>query len=1295
MRRRFIFLAFILPFLLGAGVPVFGEEGFVEEWLVLGVFSYQEGKERLAVDFLGREQEVVPYDGAVTAGRRWKRMHVDRKGKLDFVASGDFGNTENTVCYAHTFLKSPIERNALLLVGSDDAVKIYVNGIEVHSREVARGWRPDQDTVLVRMGAGWNRILAKVANGVGDFALSVRLVDEQGGPLPHIQFQAGNPVGEGPFETVRVSPWLRVKEASFSEFTLKEENLRLALDVTVGNLGTLCPKRAILHVQERPDEPRVAPRQLEMRSYPEETLRFNFTATEISQLAQSTSKLEIEIEWDGERNGLAVELVPLDILSLLFAGVDVEGWQYKRGIIGAIERVDLRSSDWAVYTEGAEIDTTHRAVAFGVTIGVPPELSTYPLALELGDLLGTKRTFINGIEEPISEERVSVTSSAQFGETFTVVVEVRDFQAPLCLDPKLVPVSDDFNKLTTNAKWAAVFTRDAIQLGDEAKSELLVTALELDKSEFYRLLEEENRYILSTSPEIKANTLHVVGNAHIDMAWLWPWSETVEVCSTTFARALQHIEEYPDFVYAQSQAQAYVWMEENYPELFEEIRRRVEDGRWLIVGGTWVEPDNNLPSGESQVRQILYGKRYFQEKFGIDVKIAWIPDSFGFAWTLPQIYRKSGFRYFITQKLTWNDTNEFPYKVFYWQSPDGSQLFSYFPYTYVHDLRPERLASHFVDYEERTGLKDQLVLYGEGDHGGGPSEEMIERVAQLWEIDTFPTVIHDTPLNFMKRVEEDGPALPVCNDELYLEYHRGCYTTQARIKKRNRRCEALLETAEKFAFFSQLEYPSQKLEDAWKRALFNQFHDILPGSSISEVYVDANRDYDLIEESVEGVLNRSLREICGRIETEGEGTPVVVFNPLSWLRDDAVEVGLPEELRGHISVFDRNGHRIPSQVYEDTLIFVAEDIPSIGYKTFWLKSEDEPKEKSQLRTGRHFLETQFYRIEINPKTGNWSRLFDKRHIREVLEPGREGNVLQAFEDLPQAWDAWNIGYTGKIWDIEQVESIEIVERGPVRARLRVTRTFGNSRFVQDVLLYDGLPRIEVFNEVEWHEDHILLKVAFPINVKSDVATYEIPYGTIVRRSVPVTPQDSAKFEVSAHKWIDLSDSTYGVSLLNDCKYGHDVKGNLMRITLFRSPKWPDPNADMGHHTFTYSLYPHSGNWRQALTHRRGYELNYPLIAVLESPHRGDLPSKGSFATIRPEGVVLSVVKKAEAREDLVLRFYELFGEKTRAEIDLSMGFRSAFEADLLENVQAKLETRGNTVYLPTNPYEIKTITVEF
>jgi alpha-mannosidase len=709
----------------------------------------------------------------------------------------------------------------------------------------------------------------------------------------------------------------------------------------------------------------------------------------------------------------------------------------------------------------------------------------------------------------------------------------------------------------------------------------------------------------------------------------------------------------------------------------------------------WVEPDCNLPAGEALVRQLLYGKQYVREKLGVEPRVAWTPDTFGYAWTLPQIYKKSGIDYFVTTKLWWNDTTPPEHQLFWWESPDGSRILTVVPLSYVEDLDEVRTLRNLRDFRQATGSNHVLVLYGVGDHGGGPTQEMLARFDHMARTRLYPTVVKSSAEAFFHAVERT-PNLPTVRNELYLQTHRGTYTTQGAIKKRNRQTEVLLETAEKFASFAPIPYPYQQLRRAWKGALFNQFHDILPGSSIPEVYADAQALYDTCQALAGGALGSALQALCAEMDTRGQGIPVVVFNQLSWERSDLAWVRLPAPmLERSWEVVDAKGRVHAAQIQRDGLLFEVSGVPALGYKVFWLRPASHRTWPDAPQASQWSLRNTAWELRLDAKTGDLASLVERRDGRQVL--AGPGNQLQFFEDVPQEFDAWNIRYTGKEWRAEPSPEVEVLAQGPLFATLRVIRRFGQSRFIQDISLYRSLPRIDISTRAEWHESHVLAKAAFPVAVQSKVATYEIPYGWIQRTTTPVTPAEKAMFEVPAQKWVDLTDDSglFGLSLLNDCKYGHDVRGNLLRITLLRSPKSPDPNADMGEHEFTYSLYPHQGNWQEAETHRRACELNYPLHVVMTEEHPGALGREGSFVRLEAgAGVILSAVKRAEQDEKMVLRLYELFGKKTPAKLHFARKVVAAEETDLLERPLAALPVSGHTVIAELSPFEIKTVLVE-
>ncbi len=835
-------------------------------------------------------------------------------------------------------------------------------------------------------------------------------------------------------------------------------------------------------------------------------------------------------------------------------------------------------------------------------------------------------------------------------------------------------------------------------------------------SEVKSSLDKFYKNIKSVSRFAKKHSIFIAGNSHIDLAWLWRWRETVEVAKETFSTIMDNMEEYPDIIYIQSQAQAYKWMEEYYPEVFERIKEKVKEGRWEVIGGMWAEPDCNLIDGESFIRQILYGKRYFKEKFGVDVKIGWNPDSFGYNWNMPQFFKKSGIDSFVTQKISWNDTNVFPYYLFWWEAPDGSRILSYFPPTgYVGRLYAERMASGLRQFEKNTGAKDVFILYGLGDHGGGPNREMLNRARRYEKQSIFPEIKHSQFSQYLKKIKKkDLESLPVWKDELYLEYHRGTYTTQAETKKFNRKSEVLLSSAEKIsscAFLLGKDYGLKGLKDAWEKVLMNQFHDILPGSSINPVYKDARESYLDAQYLAKKELVESLGHIAGKIDTsQGEdGVPLVVFNSLSWDRDGVIKVKLPSEFQGEAKVMDVSGEEIPSQIIispERTILcFIAKGVPALGYRTYKLQKGKSETYASSLKAGETTLENRFFQVALHPQTGNVISIFDKQEKEEVLAPLAQGNQLQLLEDIPDRWDAWNIGYTGRHWKLDKAESVKLAKEGPVMASLKVKKSylgfskakrqptpyFPSSFFTQEIILYEDIPRLDIEMKADWWEDHVLLKVAFPVDVVSDKATYEIPFAHVSRPTARSTDWERARFEVPAIRWADLSDGEYGVSLLNDSKYGYDIKGNVMRLTLLRSPLWPDPMADKGKHKFSYALYPHKGDWKEADTVLRGYEFNYPLQAFITDAHPGEYPSFFSFFKASPSNIILVTIKKAEDRESLILRLYESEGSEAEALVEFFHRPDKIYELDLMENRLHSVPFKENSLSLKFGKSEIKTL----
>ncbi|MBN3887993.1 MAG: alpha-mannosidase [Nostoc sp. JL31] len=811
--------------------------------------------------------------------------------------------------------------------------------------------------------------------------------------------------------------------------------------------------------------------------------------------------------------------------------------------------------------------------------------------------------------------------------------------------------------------------------------------------------------------------IFLLGHAHLDLAWLWPVSETWNAAQNTFESVLKLQADFPELIFCHSTPALYAWIEEHRPDLFRAIQAQVAAGRWEVVGGMWVEPELNLIAGESIVRQLLYGQRYIQEKFGKLSTVEWVPDSFGFCATLPQFFANAGIEYFVTQKLRWNDTTKFDYGAFWWRSPDGCEVFSLMSAPIGEAIDPVKMATYALEWQTQTGLPESLWLPGVGDHGGGPTRDMLE-TAQRWQKSPlFPDLEFTTAEKYLQQVVEtrfiasvnnydSSPAspsssFPTWNDELYLEFHRGCYTTHADQKRWNRRCENLLYQAELFATLATVScgvtYPKAEIEAAWKLVLFQQFHDILPGSSITQVYTDALPQWQQVEQVGTKILQESLLAIASHITLseppKPDSRPIFVFNSLNWQRSEVISVALPTPptTTQEWQIFDASGKQLVSQLSEpSTLLFLATEIPPVGYRIFWLsRSLSSPNEMNRVSPSSPaffpdwILENEFLRVVIDPDTGDLSSVFDKTYQREVLSGA--GNQLQAFKDSGQYWDAWNIdpNYAQHPLPSTNLQSIQWLEQGPVQSRVRVVRQLGESEFCQDYILQVGSPLLNIATTVNWQENHVLVKAAFPLNIEADFATYEIPCGAIRRPTKPQTPAEQAKWEVPALRWADLTaedtqtntaiPNRYGVSLLNDCKYGYDSKPNQLRLTLLRSSNWPDSEADRGFHEFKYTLYPHADSWESAHTVRRGYELNIPLQVILNWPlaqpgATANSTIEGvSFLNLSAENLILMALKPSEDDpQQLILRCYESHGEIAELSLQSDLGLNLGNTVDLLE-----------------------------
>ncbi|MCS6770940.1 MAG: glycosyl hydrolase-related protein [Kiritimatiellae bacterium] len=765
-----------------------------------------------------------------------------------------------------------------------------------------------------------------------------------------------------------------------------------------------------------------------------------------------------------------------------------------------------------------------------------------------------------------------------------------------------------------------------------------------------------------------AHRIAAVGHAHIDTAWLWPIDESIRKCARSFSNALRLADRHPSFRFACSQALHYAWIREHYPNLYAEIRRAASRGQWIPVGGSWVEPDFNLPSGESLVRQFLVGQRFFEREFGIRCRECWAPDAFGFPASLPQILRGAGIEYFLTQKLSWSQFNKPIRQSFWWEGLDGSRVLAHFPPANTYNaMTGDDLVRHIFAHEregmDHGRIDEGLLLFGWGDGGGGPTEHMVEVLERLADVQGFPRVRMDRPEAFFGRLRDAIGDGPVHVGELYLEYHRGTYTTQAAVKRANRVCERLLRDVELLSAVASAngaEYPTRQLEEIWATVLTNQFHDILPGSSIREVYTRALQEY----ESAIATLSNLRRAAVEDAVTDRQAGGATIVNTLAWERRGVVE------LEG------------------GQLVLVA--APPCGFAPISpLEPETGPARAREHSSGRLILENGLLSAEFD-REGRLLRLVDRAANRNAIEGYSGGNRFRIFEDHPHNWDAWEIdpSHLEKSVDV-LAQSAKIKLADGLRAAIEFGFAFEKSRLDVTVSLDADSPLLVFSCRADWRERHRFLKVEFPVAVRADEAAYEIQFGHVKRATHANTPFEMARFEVPAHFWCDLSEPGYGVALINDCKYGHAVHGSVMRLSLLRGPTHPDPEADQGLHEFNFALFPHTGSIAEAGVVRRAHEFNTPLLVA-----PGAASGSRSWFTVDSPHLILDTVKKAEDSDALILRLYECHGTRGSAVVRSSISFRSADRVNLLEERLADrvhVDPAAGGIVLDFRPFEILSI----
>lgn len=771
-----------------------------------------------------------------------------------------------------------------------------------------------------------------------------------------------------------------------------------------------------------------------------------------------------------------------------------------------------------------------------------------------------------------------------------------------------------------------------------------------------------------------------VGHAHIDTAWLWPVKETVRKCARTFASQIDLTRRYPGYVFGASQPQHFAFVKKHYPKLYQEIKRAVADGRIEPQGGMWVEADCNLISGESMVRQVLHGKNFFRDEFGVDVNHLWLPDVFGYSAAMPQILKKSGMRYFLTQKLSWSQFNDFPHTTFIWRGIDGSEVLTHFPpeNTYNSQLDTEYLLPAVDNFREKAFMDRFISLFGVGDGGGGPKAENIEMGKRLANLESAPQVSFGPAASFFGELEQYYGDLPTWVGELYLELHRGTLTTHAPVKKANRKLEFKLRHIEIMHACLPLEdYPQTELDEIWKLLMLNQFHDILPGSSINPVYKVTAREYADLEDRCNNLLNEA-----GTVLFEEKEGAAVVCNTLS--HEGRFVIELPTTFAG--KQVAATGAQVLAQQAEENSSVVL--LRMAGGSIATLTAQDADLRNANDTKGT-VLENALVRYEF-AADGTLLGGLHKNTGREIIAPGKAGNQITLYDDHPNDWDAWDVDifYENHVVDRARSVSMEPLSSGPVRSGLRFYLKVGQSRITQDIWLSEGSSRLEFRTKVEWQEKHKMLRVAFPTTIRTEQASFDIQYGYVRRNTHRNTRWDMARFEVCGHKYADLSDHDFGVALLNDCKYGYKVHNATLDLNLLRSPNYPDPEADVGTHHFTYALFPHEGDLISGDVFKEATNLNQPPLLFNEKRTGRELfPWR-----LEGQGLSLEVVKKAEKENCHVLRIVETLGKRSNGKLHVKNA-RKVVATNLLEWEDGVSLPCDGTVSLNLKPFEILTFKV--
>lgn len=981
--------------------------------------------------------------------------------------------------------------------------------------------------------------------------------------------------------------------------------------------------------------------------------------------------------------------------------IPIEGWEYRRAVLEAPETYRMVDQDYTPIRVGQMWGGEDITAFFRTTFIVPEshcsEDAAFDICLDGGEaLLTVNGKAVGGLDH--NRWMIPLGEGHSAGDTLDLEIEAfiinypyddrRNDERPLHTFERADVVLRDpvIERFIYDARFILDAYRDYLDMDDDYEvEELLLSHLQracrfippllADRQTARTAAKEASEYlkqkIYDSGLFRKPGRITLCAHSHLDIVYLWPIKETLRKNARTVANMLSLIEEYPSYLFSYSQPFLYQRLKELYPEIYQRVKQKILAGRWEPIGAMYVEPDGNLLGAESIVRQILFGKRFLSQEFGIDARTCWLPDVFGVMYTLPGILKRSGIDYFLTNKLSiWNDVNDFPYDTFRWRGPDGSEVLTHFPSTHFgQPLVPGNLKRHWNDYRQKEEAPETLFIYGWADGGGGPTRQMVEYAQRSDRFPGLPEVKNGSVEGFFDRIAVNSAAYPVWDDELYLEAHRGTYTTKGSFKRLNRKSELLYRDAEILGSFVKLftgDSLQERLNSGWAILLLNQFHDTLPGTHSPAGVPDIEQDFQKVQRIGSEVLEQYLQTLESCVDTRE--ADLMILNTLSWCRGAVIELtGLDASARS--LCLGKDGQLLALQRVGESWFCQIPDTPAIGWVCARL-TDSQAEEREPVATfSSNVIETAVYRIELGD-CGQMTRLYDKLSSREVLKG--EGNRFHVYEDNPgRKFSAWDIAYHLEEleYEVQQKRPWSCVANGPVLAIFESEFTVLGSSIVQRMTLYADSRRIDFSTEADWQDKQKMLKVGFELDVRTRSASFDLPFGHIDRATHTNTSWEQAKFEVCGHKWADLSQGDYGVALLNDCKYGYDVKDSTIRLSLIRSPIRPDGESDMGYHRFSYALFAHEGSWREACVDRVGYEFNIPLrLRKVQRRATGSLPSKLSLFSCDSDSVILETIKPAEDADGLIMRWYDSHGSNKEIRFSALESIERVLSCDLLENV---------------------------